>query len=106
MTLASLIELNMEHTRMLIIVAQFLKSQLGLSSGPIDLRSCTATKATSTASGVIVYSSVMLETSMGVKFHSGISSSVLQKRFVNSDSEIEIIQNSAVYGSACCRGWI
>ena len=58
----------MEHTGMLIIVAQFFKSQLGISSGPADLRSCTATKATSTASQVIVYSSVMLETGMGVKF--------------------------------------
>ena len=41
---------------------------LGISSGSTDLRSCTATKATSTASQVIVYSSVMLETGMGVKF--------------------------------------
>ena len=67
-TWPSLIELNMEHTGMLIIVAQFFKSQLGISSGSTDLRSCRATKATSTASRVIVYSSVMLETGMGVKF--------------------------------------
>ena len=87
----------MEHTRMLIIVAQFLKSQLGLSSGPTDLRSCTATKAPYTASRVIVYSSVMLETGYGSKVSFRyIVIRVLQKRFVNSDSEIEVIQNSAI----------
>ena len=70
-------ELNMEHTWMLIVVAQVFKSQLGISSGPTDLRSWTATKASSTASRVIMYSSGMLETGMGVKFSCGMSAATL-----------------------------
>jgi hypothetical protein len=72
-------ELNMEHTGMLIVVAQVFRSQLGISSGPTDLRSWTATKASSTASQVIMYSSGMLETGMGVKFSCGMSAATLQK---------------------------
>ena len=69
----------MEHTGKLIVVAQVFKSQLGISSGPIALRFWTDNRAASTASRVIMNSSGILGTGIGVKFNSGISSATLQK---------------------------
>ena len=89
----------MEHTGMLIVVAQVLKSQLGISSGPTDLRSWTATKASSTTSQVIMYSSGMLETGMGVKFGCGMSAATLQKdSLIATAIKSEVLQNSAIHG--------
>ena len=59
----------MEHTGKLIVVAQVFKSQLRISSGPIALRFWTDNRAASTASRVIMNSSGMLRTGIGVKFN-------------------------------------
>ena len=50
-------ELNIEHTGRHNICAKFFRTQLGISSGPHDLRSLMANSKLSTASELMIYSS-------------------------------------------------
>ena len=59
-------ELKMEQTGSELIGAQFFITQFGISSGPTDLRSLIAERASSTASEEIMYSSGTSMTGIGV----------------------------------------
>ena len=68
----------MEQTGLQTIGAKFFNNQLGISSGPIDLRSWIVDRERSTSSGLIEYSSGICVTGIGVNSKGVISLATLQ----------------------------
>ena len=68
----------MEQTGLQTTGAKFFNNQLGISSGPIDLRSWIFVRERSTSSGLIEYSSGICVTGIGVNSKGVISLATLQ----------------------------